>query len=926
MERSNQSTAQHEQQEAESGKVEKFLSKIKDFKDKIADKMGISGEQLTEMTDAALVDAARDTISDADTDGERTDAESSEINDAVSSVIVQGAMEKAGYDQSSGENPILSLDNEDTESDLISSIATLHKEEVALPTGEDVAELAAMTIEDAKWSRMVQVDRAHGSNPGGWYEYPSTDERYYVKFYKNPDQGRVEYVANAVYAKLVIKAVRTEIAQIDGREAVASAAIEGAKDTYKEDQIASADVQKGFVADAFLANWDVVGAVADNIVQGDDGGFYRIDNGGSLIFRAQGGVKEYSANSIPELETMRDHRFSSGDVFAGITEDDIVEQAQALLDNLSEDDIREIIEQSGLTDKAHDAVLNGMLGRRKYLERLCAEANVEVVESGDAAERHEVVTDGRVSEKINELRGLGPEQIGDYIVFRRGEITCDHDHIEGQKLNIYDKSPAGRVEVTFKLRDTADGAREQLYEQLLRQAGTDRHAAISCWHMNKEGDAEAYKLCDAISFSRGDVKVYVAKPDTNVRTALGMVKIEAPSDMSSEDIEKAVADVLENDLKIPGALGEVPADAEEDYKRARYGWEHRKYELYSEDYEAAAKLESVEVAPGYTTMVEPGKHNEYEAKYGDVRAYHVLYSQETNTIVSTLMSGLLCSSERYQRGIFDDGMSTSKDLLTGGGDSVFTRVAKKGHAEDLTSTTIIFKPELFDRTDWYSYDVDRYGSTEDDEYPKRISPDELFTKLTSGALSPNVNEQMFRTGIGADYIESIRVNPAQRDEILDSLREKGVSEIGGRAIEEIVVANENYIAPRPVDPAFEEEWADDSHQISLEISKLATLEKKDGLLDGSVEYSGVEDILDLCETIDDVVALFDAVSEHGYKDKLKTDVSMYIVNNIDSEAIQAFQTGAFNVEDAVSVILKYAQEKLEIDLDNIIDIKKKWNK
>ena len=190
------------EQENPGDKSEKFLSKVKDFQDKIAQKLGIKGEKLTEMTDEALVEAARETISSADSDKERTDEEKEAIHDAVSSVVVQGAMETAGYDQSSGENPILTLDQEDTEADLVASIATLHEEEVALPTGEDVAELAVQTIEDAKWSRMKQVDRAHGTNEGGWYEYPSTGERYYVKFYREPDQGRVEYIANSVYEKL----------------------------------------------------------------------------------------------------------------------------------------------------------------------------------------------------------------------------------------------------------------------------------------------------------------------------------------------------------------------------------------------------------------------------------------------------------------------------------------------------------------------------------------------------------------------------------------------------------------------------------------------------------------------------------------------------------------------------------------------------
>ena len=78
--------------------------------------------------------------------------------------------------------------------------------------GESIAGLATRTIErDKKWD-LTKVSGQIGSNEGGWYEKPN-GERFYVKFYENPSQGQAEFVANAVYAKLGIKAVRSEIIQ-----------------------------------------------------------------------------------------------------------------------------------------------------------------------------------------------------------------------------------------------------------------------------------------------------------------------------------------------------------------------------------------------------------------------------------------------------------------------------------------------------------------------------------------------------------------------------------------------------------------------------------------------------------------------------------------------------------------------------------------
>ena len=360
--------ANPEIKEKSVGKTEKLLGKIQDVKDFIRSKFGTqSSEKLVEMTDDALVYVAKETITAADKDGFRTEAEAAEIEEAVSSIIVQGAMEEAGIEQSAGENPILELNQSDTQPDLMASIETLHKEGAMLPSGKSIAGLATRTIERDKKQDLTKVGDQLGTNEGGWYEKPN-GERFYVKFYENPSQGQAEFVANAIYAKLGIKAARSEIIQLDGREAIASPAVPEATPASREAQGGSEDVQKGFVADAFLANWDVVGLVYDNIIQGEDG-FYRIDNGGSLIFRAQGGDKAYSPDSIPELQSMRVPGRPTGEVFAGITEVEIGKQARELVSKLSPEDIRAIVDESGLEGENRDQILTGLLGRREYLAK-----------------------------------------------------------------------------------------------------------------------------------------------------------------------------------------------------------------------------------------------------------------------------------------------------------------------------------------------------------------------------------------------------------------------------------------------------------------------------------------------------------------------------------------------------------------------------
>jgi hypothetical protein len=68
---------------------------------------------------------------------------------------------------------------------------------------------------------------------------------------------------------------------------------------------AKVTLTKGFAADAVLANWDVIGMGKDNILIGSNGKVYRIDNGGSLRYRAGGKLKPEFDQYPNEIFSMR---------------------------------------------------------------------------------------------------------------------------------------------------------------------------------------------------------------------------------------------------------------------------------------------------------------------------------------------------------------------------------------------------------------------------------------------------------------------------------------------------------------------------------------------------------------------------------------------------------------------------------------------
>lgn len=105
------------------------------------------------------------------------------------------------------------------------------------------------------------------------------------------------------------------------------------KATIDQKEEVLAKIRSNFVADALLANWDVVGMGKDNILVMEDGTPVRIDNGSAFEYRAQGGLKPMGfANEVTELDTMRKSSVNpqAAEIFGGITDKEIIWQIDDL--------------------------------------------------------------------------------------------------------------------------------------------------------------------------------------------------------------------------------------------------------------------------------------------------------------------------------------------------------------------------------------------------------------------------------------------------------------------------------------------------------------------------------------------------------------------------------------------------------------------
>lgn len=159
----------------------------------------------------------------------------------------------------------------------------------------------------------------------------------------DPQQVANEAVANSIYAatlkgKSIVPVTKLET--VNGKTVLLSKKLDGELknlgDAFTKENIKEA--QQGFVVDAWLGNWDAVGLSKDNMIITSKG-LARIDQGGALLFRAQGSPKGSAfGDVVNELSTMRDKNKNpaAASVFGKLSDKDVVNQIAALEKTITE--------------------------------------------------------------------------------------------------------------------------------------------------------------------------------------------------------------------------------------------------------------------------------------------------------------------------------------------------------------------------------------------------------------------------------------------------------------------------------------------------------------------------------------------------------------------------------------------------------------
>lgn len=158
-----------------------------------------------------------------------------------------------------------------------------------------------------------------------------------------------EFLTNAIYKTMGFDTPEMKLYEGKGKTFLLSKFIPNAKPfdalLNAGDVLAMDSAKDGFVLDCLLGNWDVF--KNDNILMDSNGLPVRVDNGGSLRYRAQGGLKSGWTNVVGELQTMLSHnqwlgKFITQDIMNSQIEE-IAKKEKEILDLIDDPNLKSLM-------------------------------------------------------------------------------------------------------------------------------------------------------------------------------------------------------------------------------------------------------------------------------------------------------------------------------------------------------------------------------------------------------------------------------------------------------------------------------------------------------------------------------------------------------------------------------------------------------
>lgn len=229
------------------------------------------------------------------------------------------------------------------------------------------------------WDYSLKTGGQLGSNPGGQFTVSTQEgmKAFYVKFAHDESEDHLwnEQLADNIYRFLGLSVPYTKIVKVENAFGHASEILP------VDNLINMSDLKNGFVFDALLANWDIV-ANSTNVIS-SNGRIIRIDNGGSLLFRAQGERKQVFGSVVTELNTMKNG-------YPGLTQADIQDQLAILREKFTDAAIYNLVDSVRLRTEDRETLKSILRQRRDYIlnyfSKTEQETSAEIPAQGRAVE------------------------------------------------------------------------------------------------------------------------------------------------------------------------------------------------------------------------------------------------------------------------------------------------------------------------------------------------------------------------------------------------------------------------------------------------------------------------------------------------------------------------------------------------------------
>lgn len=272
----------------------------------------------------------------------------------------------------------------------------------------------------------LELGKSAGGSNGARWAFDGEGNRWLLKSYRgDADRIATELLANRVYAAMGAKVADAGTIEVDGKPALTYKTLDGEERPYTfRDNGPSEAVGAHYMVDALLANWDFVGMTDDNIMWDPDGNPFRVDQGGTFEYRAQGQKKDFGP--IPtEVWTM----IGKGQAARAskVTEDQMRAQGADIAKTLTPAKIDELVDAVPFKDeKMRERVRENFKARVAWMGAF-AKGEVDLPRPLEAGDAREALSAAQSDFKVY------PEEVEAVKWYTAGGALSVHDDLKAGK-------------------------------------------------------------------------------------------------------------------------------------------------------------------------------------------------------------------------------------------------------------------------------------------------------------------------------------------------------------------------------------------------------------------------------------------------------------------------------------------------------------